>query len=38
MNKGLTILTKDYALKPMPKYFNDDKKAKNQKIKISNKW
>lgn len=31
MNKGLTILTEDYALKPMPKYFNDGKKAKKPK-------
>ena len=45
MNKGLAILTEDYALKPMPKYFNDGKKAKkkkkNQKTKkqkISNTW
>ena len=43
MNKGLAILTEDYALKPMPKYFNDGKKAKKtnkqtNKQKISNTW
>ena len=37
MNKGLAILTEDYALKPMPKYFNDGKKAKKQKKKNKKK-